>query len=58
MKTGEPVESLSLLTKIVLLMRKFSNSQRHSYTIIYKTKDNHKAKMQCTSNRDAIATIQ
>ena len=26
MKTGEPVESLSLLTKIVLLMRKFSNS--------------------------------
>ena len=26
MKTGEPVESLSLLTRLVLLMRKFNNS--------------------------------
>ena len=37
MKTGEPGESLSLLTKIVLLMRKFNNLYLFTFTLRSET---------------------
>ena len=61
MKTGEPVESLSLLTKLVLLMRKFNNSYRyHKYHMVHAHLDKILSKMQkCTniSNKCQFGTM-